>query len=554
MRTCVRLRVLSLLLLTAASAAISLAQIKMGPVAGSSNAPAQDDKRYVLTGSVVNSVSGEPIRRAQVTIHSMQQLTVMTDADGHFEFDDLPRSRVALSAMKPGFFSDQELGRMNVSANQVDVGPDAASPTIKLVPEAVIAGRVVDTDGFPVPRIGVRVVGRKIVNGRKNWQVAGQAITDFDGQFRIFHLTPGAYYVIAGPGRQPAMVTGAGDDPLEMGFAAVRYPPSSGEGNPATVNVAAGQQLQVDFKVKPEKFYQVSGSVAGIPPGWQAQLRLTSDSPVPEGLMPGTRVEPDTGIFTLPRVAPGSYLVMATAYTEGGGRVTGSVPLTVRGNVNGLQVALQPTLEIPVHVRDEGTREKQPSINQGVFRTAMVQLIPENTRQQGIFAGLQDQKDPSSPMVLKNVSPGRYRAEVKTFGTNYVALARYGSIDLMAEDLVVPSSGAPGSIDIVTRDDGPKLTFKVQAGTSQTEIISLVVPDRGEPSLMQMGSASGEFNSVMSNLRPGRYTILAFDDVSDLEYTSREALEPYFSKGTRVTLAAGQESSVTVNLIRRRPE
>jgi hypothetical protein len=44
---------------------------------------------------------------------------------------------------------------------------------------------------------------------------------------------------------------------------------------------------------------------------------------------------------------------------------------------------------------------------------------------------------------------------------------------------------------------------------------------------------------------------LAFDNLANLEYMNREALNPYLSHGVRVTLGPNQESTITPDLIRR---
>src|SRR3954471_24459910 len=184
---------------------------------------ADSNKRYTLSGTVVNSVTGEPIRRALVTLSYQQQLSAMTDSDGRFEFPDLPRAQMSVTAQKPGFFNEMELLAGGQRPKQYNVGPDAPSPVIKLMPEAIISGRIFDPDGLPIPRLLVRAVTQKVVQGRKEWQQGITARTDADGYYRIINLMPGSYFLTAGPGRAQAIVTGA-DETLDLGYPAVTYP------------------------------------------------------------------------------------------------------------------------------------------------------------------------------------------------------------------------------------------------------------------------------------------------------------------------------------------
>ena len=81
----------------------------------------------------------------------------------------------------------------------------------------------------------------------------------------------------------------------------------------------------------------------------------------------------------------------------------------------------------------------------------------------------------------------------------------------------------------------------------------LVVPQHGNPYQPRaVGIFKGGFE--LRNLAPGSYSILAFDSLDDLEYFNPDALEPYLSHTAHVDVSAGQESTVTMELIRRGDE
>src|SRR5581483_12310383 len=63
---------------------------------------------YTLNGTVVNSVTGEPIRRALVRLNIHGERLAFSDSSGHFEFDGLPAGRAFAVVQKPGYFSEQE--------------------------------------------------------------------------------------------------------------------------------------------------------------------------------------------------------------------------------------------------------------------------------------------------------------------------------------------------------------------------------------------------------------------------------------------------------------
>jgi hypothetical protein len=504
-----------------------------------------DKQRYTLSGTVVNSVTGEPIRRALVTMFFQQQAAVMTDFDGHFEFEGLPRMRTTVTAQKPGFFNDQELTAGRRRSTQFDVGPDGSTVVIRLVPEAIITGRIVDPDGLPVRGLNIRALTQRVMNGRKEWQQGTFARTDADGIYRISNLMPGSYFLIAGPGRAPAFVTGT-EDASELGYPAITYPSAT-----APMRINAGQQVEANFAVKPEPFYSVSGSVSGIVPGIHFSVQLIPVLPGPRIPMFGASPDQESGTFTIPRVAPGDYILQ----TQGAGRdrntLQGSMSLTVRRNLMGVTISLDNTLTIPIHVRDEQTKGNTMPVGMKNVPRFQLTLTPFDQNGPGAFTMHENPKDPDSPLVLKNARPGRYRVQMmSSFGNGYVASARLGTTDLLNGEVTLGSSANQGTIDVVIRDDAARLIVKLRTD-EEKQVTVLVLPDRGEPRLSEASANPNGGEVHMGGLRPGAYTVLVFDDLGDLEYMNRDALEPYLSRGAKVMLGPNQESTVSPDLIKR---
>jgi len=66
---------------------------------------AKSETKYSLSGTVVNVLTGEPIRRALVQIYMGPGQASLTDDSGHFEFNGLPPGQASVTVQKPGFFS-----------------------------------------------------------------------------------------------------------------------------------------------------------------------------------------------------------------------------------------------------------------------------------------------------------------------------------------------------------------------------------------------------------------------------------------------------------------
>src|ERR1043166_317121 len=158
-----------------------------------SSSPAQSDTRlYELRGKVISTATSEPVSGALVQIPG--QPARFSDSDGTFAFADLPPGRVVISARKPGFFNQRELGGWIVSDPLIEV-PSSAPVLVKLTPEAVIFGEVKNADGDPIEGIAVRAERWRVVDGRRQLQVEKQATTDDEGKFRMAELLPASYFL-----------------------------------------------------------------------------------------------------------------------------------------------------------------------------------------------------------------------------------------------------------------------------------------------------------------------------------------------------------------------
>src|SRR5271154_5642416 len=80
-------------------------QIHSGRNAGGdeSNAPGS----YRLSGVVVDSITGVPIRRALVQLRGVQSRMALTDEGGKFRFENLVQGQTVISAVKPGYTDNQ---------------------------------------------------------------------------------------------------------------------------------------------------------------------------------------------------------------------------------------------------------------------------------------------------------------------------------------------------------------------------------------------------------------------------------------------------------------
>ena len=123
------------------------------------------EDRCTVEGTVTNAKAGEPLKRARVMMSRMgepgEPMAAVTDATGRFKLADVDPGRYSIFVFKNGFVRQQSGGP----------GPAQAASTItlvtrqtlrnidfKMMPAAVVTGRVVDEDGESVSRARIQAL------------------------------------------------------------------------------------------------------------------------------------------------------------------------------------------------------------------------------------------------------------------------------------------------------------------------------------------------------------------------------------------------------------
>src|SRR5207237_6791208 len=92
------------------------------------------------------------------------------------------------------------------------VDKKTADVAISMIPGGVISGKIRDAAGAPLSKIVVRALALNYQNGYPVVQAAASVKTDDNGDYRLFWLPPGSYYVGADPpasGNEVALTGGA---------------------------------------------------------------------------------------------------------------------------------------------------------------------------------------------------------------------------------------------------------------------------------------------------------------------------------------------------------
>jgi hypothetical protein len=506
----------------------------------------QPSASSTISGTVVNSVTGEPIRGALVQVVGSKSDAVLSDGDGRFEFDDVPAQRSSVVAHKPGFLNDIDI-QATYESQSIAVQPSSPSTplVVKLTPQAVISGRAQDEAGEAIEDLPVKLIYLHVVEGRKRWEQHAITSTDPDGGFRFADLTPGLYYVKAGPS-----TVGALGARQEDAFGAAFYPGAPGPDGTSPVRVAAGEKMQADFSLKSEPVFKVSGVVAGLTQGQGIGLQVFDE--FGDVVATPTEMGPGAGTFQL-RVPGGTYSIRAWIQGPDGVQKAAEQTVRVQSDISTLRLLPVASPTIPVRIRTEFTSKSSRVVQAAgrPFQAATIRLVPQGPAlaNNDVYAGARFAAGQSPELTFQNIPSGRYMLAVNPNGNWYVQSARWGDVDALQDEINISAGGSLPPLEIVLRDDGGSINGTVESDGSQTRCQVLLVRDRNRSQIRTETLGSGaQFD--FANLPPDDYSVLALDNAETLQYADPGALDSYLSNAVHVTVAANGRQSVNVKLTR----
>ena len=125
-----------------------------------------------------------------------------TGADGKFSFRDLKEGKYRLVAVRVGSaLYPVEYGQRNLKQRGLNfpiaAGESKKDIRLEMTPTGVITGRVVDEDRRPMGHVVVMALAIQYLRGERNAYIERTVLTDEHGDYRIYWLGPGSYYVAA---------------------------------------------------------------------------------------------------------------------------------------------------------------------------------------------------------------------------------------------------------------------------------------------------------------------------------------------------------------------
>ena len=590
---------------------------------GAAQAP---ETKAAISGSVVRATTGEPIVRATITLthvsgpgnglaprgganaggpaagargrggQPQQQslnVTATTDDQGRFQFKDLEAGSYRIVAARNGF-ARQEYGQRSFNRPgtvlNVGAGQTINDVAFKLIPAGTISGRVMDSNGEPLVGVTIQALRSTYdATGKRALQPAASARTNDLGEYRLYWINPGRYFVNANSARsfidlinsgasqaasqaqspqaaqaasQAATLFGPASNPNEVtdtGFGLTFYPGTTDASRAIAVDLPSGGELRaIDFTLVRTQRVKLSGRVVdgatGRPPQNATVTVSPRDSAGPSspldafiGMDPqGSRYDSLTGEFTVQNVASGSYWLQVIApgqRTPAPGADPNAPPanpadaLAVLSNIN--------TARIPIEVSGSDIDNLSLTVSAGIsipgrIRIDGAQAGNQNLSSFGIslqpssgginllsvLAGAPPRPAEDGTFSIPRITNGDYRVSVSGMGQNfYIKSVRHDQTDVLQSGLVV-SQPFNG-------------TLEVTLGMNPGQVAGIVTdsalkPVSGVQAVLipdQLRSRQDLYKSAVTD-QEGRFTFRAVTP-GDYRLFSWEDIEPfsYFDSG-----------------------
>ena len=524
------------------------------------------DETCRVSGMVVKMVDGTPLKNATVQLRNNDDrehtIAAKTTADGRFALKSVPPGRYKLVVGRNGYV-EAEYGQIKPSdpgaAFSLSAGEDKHDLLFKLIPAAVISGRIFDEDGEPMPRVVVLALRDEYREGRRTMAMKNFAQSDDLGQFRLFGLAPGRYYVSASEQKWGNDVTGdkeflANEAQADKGYTKTYYPGTTELAKAVVISVKEGDEAPgTDIQLKQVAVYRIRGKLSNLithKGGSNAYLYLMSRTRRLEwDFGGGQEVQKPDGSFEFPNVVPGSYLL--TAYWEDQGKTYSTQERIDVGenDLEGISLVIGAGATIVGRVRWEG----RPSLDQNELT---VSVQPADM---AFGWGGSSRVDGNQQFTLKEVGDGDFKVSVGGMSKDcYIKDTVYGETH-SAEGIISVNKGGGAPLEVTISSRGARVAGTVvdKDGLPAAGAWVVAVPDEARRNIWRLFKSQttdqyGKFD--LHGLAPGTYQLFSWTGVENGEWQDLDFLKEFEKKGESLEVQDDDAKTLNLKLIEKKSE
>jgi len=525
---------------------------------------------YRIAGTVVSKADGRPLARARITVRdandSKKFLSIVTAEDGRFEFTGLPAGKYSLTGARRGFIS-ASYDQHDQYSTAIVTGADLDTETLalRLAPDAVIIGKVLDEFGEPVRHATVQLYFDDHSRGVDQIRQSRGAQTDDLGEYEFTPLRPGIYFLSVNG--QPWYAVHPPSEAVSSGS-----PGSDSHGSKSGSESLTGQQTEASAPI--DRSLDVAYPITYYPDAREA------DDALPIPIRGGERVEadfhlnpvpslrvrfrmPDDGRhgYTFPQLEQPTFDGSTTFVQSTGGNVVAPGVMEIAGipagrynvRLSGGTVSQMNGVDLEKDGEEIDT-SKSDALSSVKFS---VQIPGEPTLPPYLTVGLSSRNrivgsqavDSKGEAELQQLAVGKYEVVVWGGGKSYsISHISAEGTELTAHTFNLAAGSAVSlSLTLVGGSVEVQGTAK-KAGKAVAGAMVVLVPKNPETGhdLFRRDQSDLDGTFSLHNVVPGPYTLLAIENGWDLDWSQPGVIGAYLKHGRKIQVdnQAGRSMNV----------
>jgi hypothetical protein len=511
-----------------------------------------------VSGLVVKLEGSVPLSSATVRLQSLDDHTHtfsgVTDLGGRFEVKGIDPGRYRLRVIRNGYVT-QEYGQRTPNDPgailALGAGQDLKDLLFRLLPSAVISGRIQNENGDALPWVYVSALRAVYLRGKRTLSSEITVITNDLGEYRLFGLRPGRYFVSAvyKPGQHTEHPEDDEDaaDAGKSGYVPTYYPGTPDPAKAIALNMKTGDENpSINLLLEPTTVYSIRGHVNNFAARRSAADFILAFEPRSSGLgwsVPSRQslVDKPDGAFEIPNVLPGSYILTAFLFDDGRRYQARQSVDVINADTEGVQLTLAPGMDI----RGQVVWDPKPSLDKDPLT---VSVRPADTT---LLFGAQARVPVNGTFLLRDVSEGLYR--LTTAGQTqdcYLKSVRYGGMEV-SNDVFNVVRGAQAILEVAISSRGARIQGTVTDADGLPAVgvwVALVPNDarRSEFRLFKQRTTDQYGRFDIRGVAPGNYKLFSWEQVEPNAWQDPEFLKPFELQGESISLEEGDGKSINL--------
>jgi hypothetical protein len=489
---------------------------------------------------------GRPLARARVTVRdakdSKKFQSMVTAEDGKYEFVGVAAGKYSLTGARRGFISaSYDEHDQYSTAIVTGAGLDTEHLVLRLAPDAVIAGKILDESNEPVRHAMVSLYYDDHSSGVDQIRQARSTQTDDLGEYEFTPLMPGIYFLSAsgqpwyavhphsetrnGESNEKVDAPSSVGRSLDVAYPVTYYPNGTEADDAMPIAIRGGERVQADIHLNPVPSLRLlfrvpeNGSHGYSFPQLE-QTAFDGSTFVPSTF--GAVVSP--GVLEVTGIPAGRYNIQLPG--QGSVFQMNGIDLTKDGEEVDVSRS-EPVSTVKVSVQISG-------------ETTLPQHLSVGLRSGSRGVVVSQAVDAKGEAELQQVAAGKYEVVVFGGGKPYsITRIRAQGVDVSGHTLSVAAGSSP-SVALTLAAGSVEIEGTVtRAGKGFAGAMVVMVPKNPEVDrdLFRRDQSDLDGTFLLRGVVPGSYTVLAIENGWDLDWSQPGVIAAYLKRGRKIIVS-----------------